>query len=236
MSEASTETLPTGTWIVGAIVGLLNFVYLFLSQAGGMQWQLIIFYLLMFDASILASFLIFGSLFDEKLHLTKEGTIGIGVAILVGIVIASGMVLIENFFMGSEYQAKFGITLKSGIGTILYTIIIMFLVATSEEVMTRGFLNSIAENYSKSEFEKKITQYALIPLMFSLIHFFVWQSSPVLLFGVFALLFMVLFHFTFGVMMQFVLDYTGSLWACILAHTIYNTLKLTLPIIIAFNS
>ena len=180
---------------------------------------MVFFYLFLTDGAIISAYLIFRDEFIEKMKFINIS----GFRVFVGVLIAEVLVLIELGFYGVfSYQIPypFGEAIKG----YAYMIAIAFIIGNSEEIFFRGFLPAVAEKYASGTNDLKVSKYFLIPALFSISHYFAWANS--LYTSLIVSIYMFLYHFVFGVAMQYLTDYSDSIHPSIVAHTIYDATKM----------
>lgn len=226
---------------VGIIVVVTVLLYLFFGLSGQEILQHTSYYLLMFLGAILGSYIIFGNNIGEKLHFTTKN-LPLENVVLYGVLLGLMLATLETFSAGNTIfiQQSTGAT-ESVVGDvsgnfanlisgIVFVSLFSFITANAEEILTRGFFNSIAEEYGDSPTTIKISKFILIPLIFSLLHFFMWSSTGLLALGGFVVVFLLMYHYVFGVVCQFAMDVTGSIYTPIAIHTVYNTVKMLIAL------
>lgn len=205
------------------IFGVLHLLYLFIGLSSPNLIQQTIFYLLLYDGAILGGFMIFGLDFVEKYKLNKGYLAGL----LIGVVIAEILVLIELGFYG-VFSYTIPYPFKEAIRGYFYLIIVAFVIGNSEEVFFRGFLPAIVEKYGKDERDIKVGKYILAPAIFGISHYFAWANSVYN--DIFTTIYVFMYHFTFGVAMQFLTDTYDSLYPAIICHTVYDATKMIMMV------
>lgn len=204
---------------VFAYLGVLNLIYLFIGLSNSSLQSMVFFYLLMLNGGVISAYMIYKGNMPEKMHLDKISII----SLFIGLVVAEILVLIELGFYGAlSYVIPY--KYEEALKGYLYMIAVAFVVGNTEELFFRGFLNSLAETYSASFVDMKLSKYLIIPALFGISHYFAWSNSAYS--SVFVSLYMFMYHFVFGVAMQYLEDYTGSLYPSITAHTIYDATKM----------
>lgn len=224
--------------VLGGTVGIVNLLYMFLALSGGEHFFDYFFYLIFFDGAIIGAYFIFSDETAEKLYLVPQRDLSAIVGIIIGLITGIVLVIAESFLFNSHWsQASFveESSFASTISYVIMTFLFTFVVANSEEIMFRGFLPSIAENYSRNSQEAVAVKYFVIPIIFSLFHYFMWIKNSYVMFGLTSLLFLTTFHFSFAISMQLLVDRTGTIWSSIFAHMVYNGLKMTFPVIMALG-
>jgi membrane protease YdiL (CAAX protease family) len=217
------------TMQMGIIVILITVSFLFMGLSGQKMMTHNIYYLLMFFGSVFACYIIYRDEIGEKLHFTTQ-KFPLTNVIIYGVMIGIVMVAIEGLGMMNSVIVEQSMT-ASVVGQILQSgtivgvaIAYSFTTAVSEETLTRGALNSIAENYS-SGYYRLVGKYVVIPLIFALLHYFMWLTSGLFNVGWSMAVFLIIYHYTFGFVCQVSMDITGSIYTPIAIHTVYNALK-----------
>lgn len=225
---------------MGIIVVITTLIYLFYALTGQKIMTHSLFYLPMFFGAILGAWLIFGKDAGDKLHFTTKYVPMVNV-LFYGVVLGLMLVTIQQISSGGTFFIQNSTepvdTLQktfTGFPSLLSGIVFIglfsFITANSEETLTRGFFNSLAENYSDNRTTMNISKYILIPLIFSLLHFFMWTSTGLLNLGGIVPIFLILYHFGFGITCQFSMDITGSIYTPIAIHTVYNSVTMIIAI------
>jgi membrane protease YdiL (CAAX protease family) len=217
------------TMQMGIVVILITVSFLFMGLSSQNVMSHNIYYLLMFFGSVFACYIIYRDEVGEKLHFTTKN-FPLTNVVIYGVMIGIIMVAIEGLGMMNSIIVEQSIAtslvgqfLKSGT-VIGVAIAFSFTTAVAEETLTRGALNSFAENYSKGYY-RMVGKYVIIPLIFALLHYFMWLSSGLLNIGWSMAVFLIIYHFTFGFVCQVSMDITGSIYTPITIHTVYNALK-----------
>lgn len=219
---------------MGIIVAVVTLLYLFFGLSSTKVMPQVTFYILMFYGAVIGSIFVYGSDAGEKMHFTSKFIPMVNV-IFYGVVIGLMLASIETWtsgntvFIQQSTETTVGLidadTYANIASALVFIGILSFCTANSEEALTRGFFNSIAENFSDEKTTRNISKYILNPLIFSLLHFFMWCSMKFIEMGVFVVFFLLMYHFTFAIVCQVSQDVTGSIYTPITIHTIYNTLK-----------
>lgn len=218
---------------MGIIVVVIVLMFLFFGISGSGLIQHITFYLLMFLGAIVGAIIVYGKDAGDKLHFTTYNLPVFNV-VLYGIVIGLMLALVENFSTGNTMFVYQSVETSSILGfgdiglisLVVFALIFSLITAFGEETLTRGFLNSIAENFADSKMSKNISKYFLIPLIFTMLHFFMWNRLEGVILSAFVILFLLMYHFTFAIVCQFSMDVTASIYTPIAIHMVYNAIKL----------
>jgi len=224
----------------GIVVVVTVLLYLFFGLTGQSILGHATFYIIMFIGAILGSYFVFGQEVGEKLHFTTKNVPMVNV-LFYGITMGLMMATIETFTAGGTIFIQQSTEPTQGfvqdlsgaqnlITAVVFLGIYSFITANAEETLTRGFFNSLAENFANSKFTMYLSKYFLIPLIFSLLHYFMWTSIGLVDMGGFIWIFLILYHFVFGVVCQVSMDFTGSIYTPIAIHTVYNTTKLLIAL------
>ena len=210
---------------LGAVIFITNLFFLFLILSDKTKLNLVMFYLMMFDGSIIASYIVFREDTADALKLTIPSTGDFLRALLTGFLLAlfliglerngAGQIIYQSVNFGGEYSA------------IVNQILFAFVIAIGEETLVRGFLSGIAEEYTDGT-QKMVILYILNPTIFSLMHFFMWASNYIVEMGTVMVAFMFFYHFIFAEFMQILKDKSDSLYAPISAHAFYDGIKMIL--------
>jgi len=227
---------------MGVIIVVTVLLYLFFGLSGAAYLQHSTYYLLMFLGAVVGAFVVFGDEMGEKLKFTTMN-VPLTNVILYGALLGIMLATLETFSAGNTMfiQQTVGDTgsiipqLTGNTALLISTIVFIGLFSTitsiSEETLTRGFFASIAEEYAENDTTKNISKYILIPLIFSLLHYFMWARSGMIdITGLFGVVFLLMYHFTFAVICQFSMDVTGSIYTPITLHAIYNAIKMLMVI------
>lgn len=99
----------------------------------------------------------------------------------------------------------------------------VILVGFTEEILFRGFFLQKIVSYTRFGFANIITA-----ILFLLIHFPGWLVLNALPAGIFLKIALFAFIFIFSIVEGYVLKKTGSLWICILIHSINNFVSYSL--------
>jgi len=225
---------------MGIIVTVTGLLYLFFGISGEALLGHATFYIIMFIIAIIGSLFVFKGEAGDKLHFTTKYVPMVNV-IFYGVVMGLMMATIETFTSGGTIFVQ-QVTMPtqsfmqgaSGLSNMTTAIVFLgiysFITANAEETLTRGFFNSLAEEYSSSKTTLYLSKYVLVPLIFSLLHFFMWTSIGLTNIGGFIWIFLILYHYVFGVVCQISMDFTGSIYTPIAIHTIYNSVKMMIAV------
>lgn len=209
----------------GAVIFITNLFLLFLILSDKTKINIIMFYLMMFDGSVIASYIVFREKTPDALKLTIPSTGAFLRAILIGLLLALFLIEMEKYgagqivFQSVNFIGKY----SSYVNKILFA----FVIGIGEEMLIRGFLSSLAEQFAEGG-EKLVILYVLNPTIFSLMHFFMWANNYILQMGTFMIVFMFFYHFIFAEFMQVLKDKADSLYAPISAHAFYDGIKMIL--------
>ena len=210
---------------LGSVVFITNLFFLFLILSDKTKINLVMFYLMMFDGSIIASYIIYKDQTADALKLSIPSAGAFIRALIIGMLLA--LFLIELEKNGSGQMIFQSVGFYGTYSAIVNKLLFAFVVGIGEETLVRGFLASLAENYAEGA-EKMIVLYALNPAIFALMHFFMWANNSLTEMGISMILFMFFYHFTFAEFMQILKDKTNSLYAPISAHAFYDGIKMIL--------
>jgi|GEM_PF-6037140 len=211
---------------LGAVIFITNLFFLFLILSDKTKLNLVMFYLMMFDGSIIASYIVFREETADALKLTIPSAGDFIRALLVGFLLAlfliglerngAGQIIYQSVNFGGEYSA------------IVNSILFAFVIGIGEETLVRGFLSAIAEEFTDGTdgTQRALILYVLNPTIFSLMHFFMWSSNYIIEMGMTMIIFMFFYHFIFAEFMQVLKDKANSLYAPISAHAFYDGIKM----------
>ena len=227
---------------MGILIVVCVLLYLFFGLSGATYLQHSTYYLLMFLGAVVGAYVVFGEEMGEKLKFTTMN-VPLTNVILYGLLLGILLATLETFSAGNTMfiQQSVGDTQSvlpqlAGstailISTIVFVIIFSVITSISEETLTRGFFASLAEEYAENDTTKNISKYILIPLIFSLLHYFMWARSGMIdIAGIFGIVFLLMYHFTFAVICQFSMEVTGSIYTPITMHAIYNAIKMLMAL------
>ena len=230
------QVLPPNVQM-GIIIVITGLLYTFFGLTGEAVMRHTWFYMFMFVFAVLGGYFVYGKDTAEKLHFTTK-SVPMANVILYGVAIGVLLTSVETLtsggtiFIQQSTEATQGLV-ATGFGGftdtlsgIIFIGLYAFVTANSEETLTRGFFNSIAENFSDNKITMYISKYVLIPLIFSLLHYFMWTSSGLINVGGYMVGFLILYHYVFGVITQFSMDSTRSIYTPIAIHTVYNAIKM----------
>lgn len=227
---------------MGLVIVVTTLLYLFFGLSGGSYLQHSTYYLLMFLGSVVGAYVVFGEQMGEKLKFTTMN-VPLTNVVLYGALLGIMLATLETFSAGNTVFIQQSVTDSNNItsnivsdvtlliSTITFVMLFSTITSISEETLTRGFLASVAENYADSETTEKISKYVLIPLIFSLLHYFMWARSGMIdIAGIFGIVFLLMYHFVFAVICQFSMEVTGSIYTPIVMHAIYNSIKMLMAV------
>ncbi|MFX1327790.1 MAG: CPBP family intramembrane glutamic endopeptidase [Promethearchaeota archaeon] len=173
--------------------------------------------------------------FDKKQKF-KEILIGLGFAVIGYYLVFFLSIIIEfllEFILGieiiSEMDSAESYLIPSDIlGLILFSIVMILVVGTSEEILFRGFMQKGLVRNLGNRWGLIITAF-----IFSIIHllglFLMWESPMTLLIS-FLLLFIP--FFSISLLLGFLYQWRGeNLIAVIITHGVYNTITILVPFI-----
>ena len=186
--------------------------------------MMVFFYLLLIDGALISAYLIFRGDFLDKMKLTNISGIGIGMGLIIGVL----LVVVELGFYGA-FSITIPYTVENVFAGAVYVFFLAFIVGNAEEIFFRGFLPSIAEKYGRDAQDIRISKYVMSPALFGIAHYFSWEGS-LFIGSLYLSVFMFLYHFVFGVAMQYLVDYYDSLYTSITAHTIYDGMKMIMSL------
>lgn len=206
----------------GAVIFIVNLFFLFLILSDKTKLSLVMFYLMMFDGSIIASYIVFREQTADALKLTIPSTGDFLRALLVGFLLALFLIGLEKSGAGQMiYQSVYGREYSAMVNKLLFA----FVIGIGEETLVRGFLSAIAENFTEGT-QRVAILYILNPAIFSLMHFFMWASNYILQMGMMMVAFMFFYHFIFAEFMQVLRDKANSLYSPYSAHAFYDGIKM----------
>jgi membrane protease YdiL (CAAX protease family) len=213
---------------MGVVVIVVTIAFLFMGLSSQKVLSHNIYYLLMFFGCIVAAYIIYKDEIGEKLHFTTKNLPLVNV-VIYGITIGLLLVFIESFSMPNSMLIEQSMEptqsmMATAAGAVAMAMAYALVTSISEETMARGVLASIADNFSEGNL-KAVGKYFVIPLIFALLHYFMWSSSGMLNLGSFTVVFLILYHFTFALICQIALDLTGSIYTPIAIHMVYNGCK-----------